>query len=496
MDPFFAGECVVQRPCSASTTDGARVRLQHGSASAVGDRMQLSALVNSYGLNLAARGADLIFFLVIVATLSEETVGQFGYLMAVSAFAYIALNFGAVESVSRTASVHKYEALRCAASLIRRTFWLVLTALAVATVVSSIAAEVDVVIVAGLCVAFQYATFAQNLQVSLLRGGDRHVRANSLLLIDAVVKLGLLAAIWKLGLSLQAVLLVQLVAKLLIIFPFAWRIFRIRSVSRAGSRSADLRSNFSEVWMFVVLALLTTMQNRLDWVVINYVLNDVSLAYYSVANRIYEAQLQLVGIGALTMFPAICRRYANGARTVDSSVEVSARVQLFLIAGGAIAISLLFPFMDALLWGGRYTESAFFLTWLMPASILAFVNMRLYYELIAQRKEAYVVRVAILSAACQLCFNLWLIPLFGPIGAVVGMWTLNISNIALYFSLASTSTGAKELRVFVLLAVCVAALCVVAVVIGKLFLSVILSISAVCGSLLYANRRSRGRSSW
>jgi O-antigen/teichoic acid export membrane protein len=189
---------------------------------------------------------------------------------------------------------------------------------------------------------------------------------------------------------------------------------------------------------FGLIGLVAVVQNRLDWLLVSTYVGKVELASYSLANKAYEMLVLFMGVAMMTAYPWICRRDA------DALFRMKINIILFsLLTFGTIAslgASLYLPDLLSWIWEQKYEEARLLLQLLLPVAALSTVIVILYYQLVARERERSLLAINLVSTGIQFLVNLWLIPRVGAVGAVVGMATLALVNIAC-FSLLACQAG-------------------------------------------------------
>jgi O-antigen/teichoic acid export membrane protein len=172
-------------------------------------------------------------------------------------------------------------------------------------------------------------------------------------------------------------------------------------------------------------------QIRVDWLLVAHLASATATASYSLVNRAYEVLMMLIGTGAMTLFPMLCR--ANDSTHDGVGVRAFRKAVLaagVLASGGA---ALLLPGFCVWVWHDKYPGADVLFAMLMPVACLSTFIQAMYYEAVAKRAEARLVTLGIVSTIAQFAVNVTLIPRLGPAGAVAGMLTLAVANITFYF---------------------------------------------------------------
>jgi O-antigen/teichoic acid export membrane protein len=390
-------------------------------------------IILAYGLNIFAQLCDIVFFLLLVRLLVKLDVGLFNTVMALSGIAYVLLNGGLLETSFRGIAEGKIHI----SNTIYRGLPLRIVLLGLVAVVLVIGRSYWGINVSyyhflPLSIIYLILLLWQGLYIGWLKASNKQNQANVILLTEALLKLSFLVVlvnqqyigpIW--------VLLIYIAGKSAIIAT---------SLLDVNFRN-DLTSEYAGIeWayhlyngqgFFLLIAGLTMMQNRLDWLLLGHFLDQSTVATYAVTNKFYEIILFVLGIGANTIYPWLLK-LQNDIDNEQNKINILFRIQ-FYIAFIAVPIAiLLFPYVNTWIWHGRYSEVESMLRLLLPCVILAVTNIKLYYQVLAQHKERYIVRFTVAITLLQALFNYFMIPLYGIQAAIIGMWILNAMNIVVF----------------------------------------------------------------
>jgi len=402
-------------------------------------------LLHAYWLNLGSKLAEIAYFLLLVSLLDKNELGLFNTLMSLTLFFLTLLDYGLSQATLREISQQTIDVralVRQGTPLRVLVTLLVLGALAVAHAAGwTSLLQTQVLMLLAL---FQLFNALHSVMLAGLQGSGRQTRANQLASAEAIVKL---AALVLLQWLMSPIDLLTVVTSLLVIkFVFGlitWRMLPTPVVHDIAPQpnlphaalDTPARSAFSPRQLdgqsgFLLIALFTILQNRLDWLMVSAFMDSASVASYSVVNRYYEIALFVLGIGFTTIYPWLCR--VASTRHNDRALQLLRQLQFLpvplLVAAGIVA----FPVINVMFWHGRYGDAIAAVDLLLPCAGLAVGNMMIYYDLMAQRHEKKLLHICVVSTVLQALFNTWAIPRFGINGAIAGMWLMNFANLLLF----------------------------------------------------------------
>lgn len=402
-----------------------------------------TTLLNAYVLTGVARACDLLFFLGLLTSFLVEEVGLYSWVAAIMAFFAILLELGLSQSLVREFSQRSFGFK----SAMLPSFVIRLPILGVAAgaylvwgLVGGAGSRAYEAV--GLAGAIQVLMLGEAYCVAWMKSRGHQSLANVLATCDPVGRL-LVFTIVVHGFGLQGI--VELLAGVvgfhfflfITIVAVAWRLVLGERLNEPGDLSllpsiqVLLRSSIT----LGVIGLVGVVQNRLDWLIVSTYSGTAELASYSLANKAYEMLVLFMGVAMLTVYPWICRREQN----VLFRMRVHVILTALLITGASLSLGSALYLHDllSLIWGAKYAEARPLLQWLLPVAAISTPVVILYYQLVAREWEQALLIVSIVSAVLQLSINLWLIPRIGPIGAVAGMVTLALVNVACLSVLAS-----------------------------------------------------------
>lgn len=399
-------------------------------------RSFLSVLASAYILNALGRVADVLWLLLLFSVLSVEQVSLFALASAIAAFFAMSLDAGLNQTLLREFSTRGLSMQRGALTALRvRTILLLITLLAGGGwwLLKKPAPELTMTVVAAC--AIQLWILVEQFCQQWLKANGRQTLANMLATADPFFKLVAMCvlAVNKSGASAFWFFAMQNVSHCILAIVCVLACANTsRSHSTAPEAYASAPALLRASGWFAVMGLITVAQNRADWLLLANFADSTALASYSLVNRAYEVLMMLIGTGAMTLFPVLCQ-----ARVLQRDIPLIVLFRKCVLAAGTLgtgAAAILLPVICNWLWNDKYPDADTLFSVIMPVACLSTFIQMMYYEAIASHGEARLVVMAIISTLAQIGVNLALVPLWGPQGAVVGMLTLALTNIALYFA--------------------------------------------------------------
>lgn len=190
--------------------------------------------------------------------------------------------------------------------------------------------------------------------------------------------------------------------------------FRIHLKEIISEKTKDL---FQDSFPFIIAGLSVTLYLKVDSVMLGALSSEQEVGLYAAAARISEG-LYFISTVLMSSFSPLIYKY----KITNESLYRN-KVHQYLGIQSAISMSILVIMLSSarhfipLLYGANYegSVSIFFIHILsLPFVFLGIAASPLF---IAEGLSSYVARRSMIGAGINILFNLWLIPIFGGIGA-------------------------------------------------------------------------------
>lgn len=395
------------------------------------------AVIYAYAFTVTARLVDVALFAMLISALRVEDMATFALASAVSAIFAIGVVFGvdqvlvrgfSEESLSLDAAIRRVggiwsysSAVSCVLLGLLLVYWGHLQSHA---------------LVIWIACTSQIVSLVTKFVQALLRGRNNQTAANALLLAESTIRLVVISTLWFMTrqLTSEAVFEGFLLCQV-IVAGIAVRVAKHAGVASwppimaFGSGGMSVGGMVRSCVYFFGIALVSVIQNRLDWLMISEFSTPVQLANYSIANRAYEIFLLLFGIAATTAYPWLCRASAvqrSGSLMLMKQVEVCIGVTLALACGPLVSQVI------SLLWPQKYIEAERYIVWLLPVGAVSAVVIVLYYEVVARALEQKALIIGFVVSIVHAGANWFFIQSLGAFGAVCGMALLSVMCLSSY----------------------------------------------------------------
>jgi len=191
-----------------------------------------------------------------------------------------------------------------------------------------------------------------------------------------------------------------------------------------GEHIAKWRFNFAickgllkAVWPIIISGIAVSIYMRIDQIMINEMLDTISVGYYSAAVRVSEAFYFFPLVVTSSLFPAIVSSKINDGTVYKKRLQAL----LAILVWPAMGVSLLFTVFAKpiilLLYGKHYVPAIPILTIHIWATVFVFLGVMRSKWAINENLQFYTMVYVILGAIVNVCLNIVLIPAFGLQGA-------------------------------------------------------------------------------
>ena len=274
----------------------------------------------------------------------------------------------------------------------------------------------------------------RGLFYNLLQSMNLFKRYASVQIVNSVLRVTLLLVIILINeLTLKNVLFIEMgvvistVLLQLALIPFKevfhWDV-NLKNIKRILRFSIPLYFN----------GILAFIQYQANIFIISAYLNPVSIANYDVAGKIPQASMRGFQSFIVVFFPNLSRLLSQGKRDAALTLMNKSIFTFSIAINLLLLVSFLFnKEIILLLFSDKYFDSSLAFSFLMVAFYLNAMSNIMGYSLVSAGLPSITLKVSIASSAISLIAALFMVPLWGFMGAVYSMLLTGLSSLLFHY---------------------------------------------------------------
>jgi O-antigen/teichoic acid export membrane protein len=178
---------------------------------------------------------------------------------------------------------------------------------------------------------------------------------------------------------------------------------------------------------------LSTLFLSLGVVILSFFYSERAVGPYAAADRTVSPLGLFAGSYTNAIFPYLSRSWGESPPHFYRVAQQSIKYMLVLVLPGAIFFGLFSDVIIRLLYTNAYAESVPILRVLIWVLVLRFTNPFLSFTLFASGRQTKSLTVAAITFGVYLAAALWMIPMWGAVGAAFSLLTGMLTAFCLYF---------------------------------------------------------------
>jgi len=185
---------------------------------------------------------------------------------------------------------------------------------------------------------------------------------------------------------------------------------------------ADIQHELREGWQITLSNLSINTYQYVNILVLRLFTNDLIVGYYSVAERIFFAVRQVLGIFSQVIYPHVCQLTREGKRQVAAFFKGFYLPFLLILILGCGVVFLFAPWIISVLMGNRQAEPPVLLLRILAfIPVIVCLNIPAYQVLLAFDRKSSYLRILGSATVLSLAANLALCKTLGAIGTTVSI---------------------------------------------------------------------------
>lgn len=201
-----------------------------------------------------------------------------------------------------------------------------------------------------------------------------------------------------------------------------WLAFRIFQLDFCKPLRSDVIHELKEGWQITVSNLSINTYQYVNILVLRLFTNDLIVGYYSIAERIFFAVRQILGVFSQVIYPHICQLTRDGKQQVAAFFRGFYLPFLVMLVMGCGVVFLFSPVIISLLMGNRAAEMPVLLLRILAfVPVIVCLNIPAYQVLLAFNRKTSYFRILGGATLLNLAANLVLCRAWGPIGTALSI---------------------------------------------------------------------------
>jgi PST family polysaccharide transporter len=201
-----------------------------------------------------------------------------------------------------------------------------------------------------------------------------------------------------------------------------WLAFRVFDLGLYKPLHADIAHELREGWQITLSNLSINTYQYVNILVLRLFTNDLIVGYYSIAERVFFAIRQILGIFSQVIYPHICQLTRDGKQQVAAFFKGFYLPFLVSLALGCGVVFLFSPFLISVLMGSRKAELPVLLLRILAfVPVIVCLNIPAYQVLLAFNRKSSYLRILGGATILNLVANLVLCHSWGPVGTTLSI---------------------------------------------------------------------------
>jgi len=250
------------------------------------------------------------------------------------------------------------------------------------------------------------------------------------LLITSLFKIYLVWSEAELVWFAVALMLDQAVVALLLLIFYIWEVENFPFFSLTWEKTKLL---MRDAWPLIFTGMVVSIYMKIDQVMIKEMLNAKEVGVYAAAVKLCEAWYFVPTVVTASLYPAIIAAKQKNEKIFQERLQKLYDLMVWGSIAIAIPTSITAEWLIYLLYGIEFKEASDVLRIYIWAGLFVSIGLVSSKWLVAENLEIYSFYSTAIGAILNVIFNLWLIPIYGIIGATIAT-LISYSSVA-YFTL-------------------------------------------------------------
>jgi PST family polysaccharide transporter len=185
-------------------------------------------------------------------------------------------------------------------------------------------------------------------------------------------------------------------------------------------------------WPLILSTIAVAIYMKIDQIMLGQMIGDEAVGIYSAATRISEAWYFIPTVIAASVFPAILEAKKNSEKQYYERLQKLYDLMVIISVIVALPMTFLSTQVIILFFGEAYSGAGPILAIHIWAAVFVFMGVASGKWFIAENNQLLSFQRTALGAVLNVGLNLWLIPVYGAVGAALA--TILSYAVAAFFS--------------------------------------------------------------
>lgn len=239
---------------------------------------------------------------------------------------------------------------------------------------------------------------------------------NSVFLVFASVKVALILQHAPIIAFVWAMLAETVAVAFILITVMGLRGPALKSLRVSSARAKAL---LMDSWPLVLSGIAVMIYMRIDQIMLGQMIGDEAVGIYSAAARISEVWYFIPMAIVASVFPAILEAKKRSEAEYYARLQKLYDLMVWVSVSVALPMTFLATPLVMLLFGETYAAAGTVLAIHIWASIFVFLGVASGKWFLTENRQLLSLQRTVLGAIANIALNLWLIPLYGAVGAAI-----------------------------------------------------------------------------
>lgn len=184
---------------------------------------------------------------------------------------------------------------------------------------------------------------------------------------------------------------------------------------------------------FLAITALSTVEAQVDTILLSVYRSESDVGWYNAATTVTFSLVMLSQAYRFSVYPMMARFAQQAPEKLNRLYDRSMRYLSALVVPMVIGIMVLAPQIVSLVFGAKFAPTSLVLQILVVSLIFIFLDAPTVRMLLVHDRQHVIAQIGVVSAVCNVAFNLLLLPHYGAVGAAIARVISEFSASALCY---------------------------------------------------------------